>query len=977
MAFFEKLKKKLLLSDKQSSSESSSSASTSLKRKKYSRLIQDKDPSLVWEIVGELGDGAFGKVYKARNRQTGVYAAAKIIEKCNEEELDEYMIEIDILGDCKHKNIIELYEAYYYEQKLWMLIEFCAGGAVDSIMIELDKCLSEPQIQYITQEVLEALAYLHEKCYVIHRDLKAGNILLTENGEVKLADFGVSAKNSSALQRRDTFIGTPFWMSPELIACETDKDNPYDYKTDIWSLGITCIEMAEKEPPHNELNANRVLMRIRKAEPPQLKDKQKWSKNFHDFLAKCLVKNPDTRCTARELLKHPFITASQIDRNSLKILLGEKNATVKEEIEEVVDDSDSDLALQNGSLSNESKSSPEKNLNPSPAPIYHAKPPAPAPPPTAIKAKLMDKDTPVYSFIPNQTSNDLINLDGIPSNDKKIIGAVVVNQNHITEDLRDNIVEELFEEITEEVIKCDHTAPSVPDVILQVISEYLENKETEALDEDLPKKHEYLGIKQITSITPSQDDIKPMTQPQVSPAEFTIPAQVQSKQSVESLQSKSIQTQSSINNSASSLSTELTDSQQRLLRNKTRKTITKTFLVDGHTVTQTTKKVVNLEDEARQRQNQEERKRDLLEHRRNLNEDKRKIQELSRKQDAEKEALEQDFKDQKEKLLREFELKLTQAYQLRKIEIERCEEAQAVELKSALKKLKSDQEKSLKIFREQLKDELKQFKKDIDSNPNKEHREAFKKQKETEIFKKQEEFTQLQSDESIAEERRIVKLHRQQLAHLESSSLLAEQNLKRTREAAIWELEHRQMDSKYNILRKHVRDFFYLQRHLMLSKQEKDLEHLRQLNNKLEEELVRRQNEEKRLFLKSLRQEQRSRREMYRRSLYIVPNGMPITEKMTSDEEKRKIKEFEEKEKERFDNEMQRLTIRHLKQIEENRVKGENHMKDLEEEQRLKRKQLVDAETKCVRDVDEAYSRDFTTWQTKLRARKQVRMPLK
>lgn len=206
--------------------------------------------------------------------------------------------------------------------------------------------------------------------------------------------------------------------------------------------------------------------------------------------------------------------------------------------------------------------------------------------------------------------------------------------------------------------------------------------------------------------------------------------------------------------------------------------------------------------------------------------------------------------------------------------------------------------------------------------------------------------------------------------------MLEKQNLTRTKEAAIWELERLQMEQRYNVVRKHVRDFFYLQRHLMLSKQEKDLEHLRQLNTKLEEDLIRRQNEEKRLFLKSLRQEQRSRREMYRRSLYIIPVGTvqsSVVEgyKLSSDEEKRKLKEFEEREKERFENELQRLNIRHIKQLEEYRIKADNIMKDLDDEQRLKRKQLVDAETKCLRDVDERYNHEYAYWQNRLRTRKQ------
>lgn len=287
---------------------SASSSHKHNKQKRHVNLNMGKDPNQIWEIVSEIGDGAFGKVYKARHRQTGVLAAAKVVDDCAEDDIADYMVEIEILSECKHKNIVQLYEAYFYHNKLWMLIEYCSGGAVDNLMFDLDKALTEPQIQFVIHEVVEALFYLHEKCFVIHRDMKAGNILLTEDGSVKLADYGVSAKNTSFTQRRSSFIGTPYWMSPEVIACETDKEISYDYKTDIWSLGVTAIELAEKEPPHNELNPARVLMKIRKAEAPRLRDSSttgagRWSKNFHDFVNKCLNKNPDERPSAQQLLQ--------------------------------------------------------------------------------------------------------------------------------------------------------------------------------------------------------------------------------------------------------------------------------------------------------------------------------------------------------------------------------------------------------------------------------------------------------------------------------------------------------------------------------------------------------------------------------------------------------------------------------------------------------------------------------------------------
>lgn len=170
-----------------------------------------------------------------------------------------------------------------------MLIEYCDGGALDSIMNELGKPLTEPQIAYVCKHMTAGLDFLH-KNKIIHRDLKAGNVLLTMDGGVKLADFGVSAQNKHTMQKHDTFIGTPYWMAPELVLCETFRDNPYDYKVDIWSLGISLIEFAQMEPPNSEMSPMRVLLKIQKSEPPKLDQPSRWSREFNDFLSKILVK---------------------------------------------------------------------------------------------------------------------------------------------------------------------------------------------------------------------------------------------------------------------------------------------------------------------------------------------------------------------------------------------------------------------------------------------------------------------------------------------------------------------------------------------------------------------------------------------------------------------------------------------------------------------------------------------------------------
>ncbi|XP_037660308.1 STE20-like serine/threonine-protein kinase isoform X2 [Choloepus didactylus] len=307
------------------------------KKKQYEHVKRDLNPEEFWEIIGELGDGAFGKVYKAQNKETNVLAAAKVIDTKSEEELEDYMVEIDILASCDHPNIVKLLDAFYFENNLWILIEFCAGGAVDAVMLELERPLTESQIQVVCKQTLEALNYLHDN-KIIHRDLKAGNILFTLDGDIKLADFGVSAKNTRTIQRRDSFIGTPYWMAPEVVMCETSKDRPYDYKADVWSLGVTLIEMAEIEPPHHELNPMRVLLKIAKSEPPTLAQPSKWSSNFKDFLKKCLEKNVDARWNTSQLLQHPFVT---VDSNKpIRELIAEAKAEVTEEVEDGKEEDD-------------------------------------------------------------------------------------------------------------------------------------------------------------------------------------------------------------------------------------------------------------------------------------------------------------------------------------------------------------------------------------------------------------------------------------------------------------------------------------------------------------------------------------------------------------------------------------------------------------------------------------------------------------
>lgn len=293
----------------------------------------ETDPESIWNSIGNLGEGSFGMVQKVEHKDTKKLAAAKVIPVKYEEELEDFVVEVNILTDCKHPGIVELVGAYFYKSQLWVMLELCEGGAVDDVLIELEAGLSEPQIVSCTNQLTEGLICLHANG-IIHRDLKAGNVLLKADGTVKLTDFGVSAKNAKLTDKRDTFIGTPYWMAPEVVLCENSKDKPYDYMSDIWSFGITLIELAETNPPYSDMHPMRVLFKIPKALPPVLTEQSKWSNEFHQFLALCLKREPNERTTAKGLAEHPFIKG-KTDKGPVRDLYRLFNAEVTEVVEDL------------------------------------------------------------------------------------------------------------------------------------------------------------------------------------------------------------------------------------------------------------------------------------------------------------------------------------------------------------------------------------------------------------------------------------------------------------------------------------------------------------------------------------------------------------------------------------------------------------------------------------------------------------------
>ncbi|KAK9536762.1 hypothetical protein VZT92_006524 [Zoarces viviparus] len=968
------------------------------KVKQYEHVHRDINPNDLWEIIGELGDGAFGKVYKARNKETGALAAAKVIETKCEEELEDYIVEIDILAKCDHRYIVKLLDAFYHDNKLWIMIEFCPGGAVDAIMLELDRGLTEPQIKVVCRQMLEALDYLHS-IKIIHRDLKAGNILLMLDGDIKLADFGVSAKNTKTLQRRDSFIGTPYWMAPEVVMCETMKDAPYDYKADVWSLGITLIELAQIEPPHHELNPMRVLLKIAKAEPPTLEQPHKWSQDFKDFLKKALDKNPETRPTVAQLTEHPFVRSVTSNR-PLRELVAEAKAEVMEEIEDNREEGEEDDAMELTVASQTSLEGDQSVGTPNPTTTSQTTP-------TPLPRKEAEADTPTQEQEqPGPITVVPVSLprQNLPPTDPE----------ELDDKLADDVILESEKSESEASTKTSSSDSGIEDGKSTPTSEEkvaVETPETEqppSLQLEASEEHVDIIVDSTDTVLPliqvTEDESKavangglptpgpsPTVPPTATPAPSPAPTPVQAHRpepngglikrtstrgNAEALSpyiaGGIIKKRSSNSDSMASESMDMLIHKESIsmsARDFSSKTLKRTrkYVIDGVEVSVTTSTIIK-DDEKKDEEMRFLRRQELRELRFLQKEEQRAQAGLNAKLEIQSEQMQRRFDQEMNAKKKHYDVELENLEKHQKQTIEKMESDHSVKLKDETKRIKSEQERDYQRFQDQKKQKKKEVKQSVDKLPRNQRKESLKQRMNSfqDIkIREEEQFLAAQKKHLDTTLKKITSSNKREIAEMERGCLNKKQQLIRERESTMWEMEEKNFYERHQLLKQQLKDQYFLQRHQLVKKHEKEQEQMQCYNQRMIEILKARQQQEKSRLPKIQRGEAKTRMAMFKKSLRINSTG-------SSSEDREKIKQFSLQEEKRQKAERLHQQQKHENQMREMIGECEGNIRELQQLQNEKCHLLIENETQRLKHLDEQHNQLLKDWRDQLKPRKKA-----
>ncbi|KAG1956302.1 STE20-like serine/threonine-protein kinase [Pimephales promelas] len=760
------------------------------------------------------------------------------------------------------------------------------------------------------------------------------------------ADFGVSAKNTKTIQRRDSFIGTPYWMAPEVVMCETSKDRPYDYKADIWSLGVTLIELAQIEPPNHEMNPMRVLLKIAKADPPTLQQPSKWSPEFSDFLKHALDKNVDNRWNTAQLLQHPFVS-SVTDSRPLRELIAEAKAEVLEEVEELKEEEEEED--HEGNLLRGHKRAPsdasvgsseDEKLPQSPSTLE------------SVPEKIEDVATPK---LPDEN---------LTAGKKKEEEPLKVDENPIPDvtvpGSKEQAVEESQEPKAEEkAVEAEVVLPETPtDTIVQRVEEPAKPD-----GEKLEEKKEVVGNGELIKEVPVSDmaSMETPAEPtkQAEPVkelekaeEKEKPPMVEKESPVKPRYVKKQDSDSGISSTADSSSIDLnlsissfiskskepgTISQQDNKRQKKTLKKTRKFIVDGVEVSVTTSKIIT-DNDTKSEEMRFLRRQELRELRLLQKEEQRAQTQLSNKLQQQREQIYRRFEQEVTSKKRQYDTEVENMERQQKQTIERLEQEHTDRLRDEAKRIKAEQDKELSKFQSTLKNRKKE----------------------------EQEFLQKQQQDLDSALKKIIQQHKHELATIERDCLNNKQQLLRAREAAMWELEERHLQEKHQLHKQQLKDQYFMQRHQLLKRHEKEMEQMHRYNQRLMEEMKNKQTQERTRLPKIQRSDAKTRMAMFKKSLRITTTGV------TPELERERVKQFGAQEEKRQKNERLHQLQKHENQMRDLQTQCDANARELQQLQNEKCHLLIEHETQKLKELDEEHSAELKDWREKLRPRKKA-----